>query len=172
METEMTTFADNATDNAADNANVIVPPPFLYLAALIALVVLRWLWPAPIFTASAFTLYAGVALIVAALGLGFWAVITLRRAGTNVDPRKTSTVMVSAGPFGFTRNPIYVGLALLYLGITLAMNCWWGPALLAPTLVVMHVGVIRREEHYLEKKFAGDYLRYKYNVARYVGSGS
>jgi protein-S-isoprenylcysteine O-methyltransferase Ste14 len=165
METEMTTSADNA----ADNANVIVPPPFLYLAALIALVVLRWLWPAPIFAVATFALYAGVALIVVALGLGFWAVITLRRAGTNVDPRKTSTAMVSAGPFGFTRNPIYVGFTLLYLGITLALNCWWGVALLVPTLVVMHVGVIRREEHYLEKKFAADYLRYKNDVARYVG---
>ena len=160
----MTTSADKA-----DNANVIVPPPFLYLAALIALVVLRWLWPAPILAASTFALYGGVALIVVALGLGFWAVITLRRAGTNVDPRKASTAMVSAGPFGFTRNPIYVGFTLLYLGITLALNCWWGLALLVPTLVVMHVGVIRREEHYLEKKFAGDYLRYKNNVARYVG---
>ena len=165
----MTASADNAPDNVRDNANVIVPPPFLYLTALIALVVLRWLWPAPIFAASAFTLYAGIALIIGALGLGFWAVVTLRRAGTNVDPRKTSTAMVSAGPFGFTRNPIYVGFALLFFGITLALNCWWGLALLVPTLVVMHVGVIRREEHYLEKKFAADYLRYKYNVARYVG---
>lgn len=161
----MTTFADNA----ADNANVIVPPPLLYLAALISLVVLRWLWPASILAGSVIILYAGAALIVVALGLGLWAVITLRRAGTNVDPRKTSTAMVSAGPFGFTRNPIYVGFTLLYLGITLALNCWWGVALLAPTLVVMHVGVIRREEHYLEKKFAADYLRYKNDVARYVG---
>ena len=154
---------------SADNANVIVPPPFLYLAALIGLVVLRWLWPAPIFAASTFALYAGGALIVGALALGFWAVLTLRMAGTNVDPRKTSTAMVSAGPFGFTRNPIYVGFTLLYLGITLALNCWWGLALLAPTLIVMHVGVIRREESYLERKFAADYLRYKNNVARYVG---
>jgi protein-S-isoprenylcysteine O-methyltransferase Ste14 len=161
METEMTT--------SADNANVIVPPPVLYLAAVIALVVLRWLWPAPIFAAATFALYAGVALIVAALGLGLWAVITLRRAGTNVDPRKTSTAMVSAGPFGFTRNPIYVGFTLLFLGITIALNCWWGLALLVPTLVVMHVGVIRREEYYLERKFAADYLRYKNNVSRYVG---
>jgi len=161
METEMT--------NSTDNAGVIAPPPLLYLVALIALLALQWFWPAPIFAAGPVILYAGIALCLAALGLGFWAVLTLRRAGTNVDPRKTSTAIVTAGPFGFTRNPIYVGFTLLYLGITLALNCWWGLALLVPTLVVMHVGVIRREEHYLEKKFAGDYLRYKNNVARYVG---
>ena len=157
------------TTSSQDNAGVILPPPLLYLAAVIALVGLRWLWPAPIFAASTFALYAGVILSIAALALGLWAVITLRRAGTNVDPRKTSTAMVAAGPFGFTRNPIYVGFTLLFLGITLALNCWWGLALLVPTLVVMHVGVIRREEYYLEKKFAADYLRYKYNVSRYVG---
>ena len=152
-----------------DNAGVIIPPPVLYLGALVALVALRWLKPLPIFAASTFTLYAGAALIGLALGLGVWAVATLRMAGTNVDPRKASTAIVTAGPFGYTRNPIYVGFAVLYLGVTVALNCWWGVALLVPTLVVMHLGVIRREEHYLERKFGGDYLRYKYNVARYVG---
>lgn len=152
-----------------DNAHVILPPPVLYLGAVVALVALRWLQPWPIFGASTFTLYAGAALIVLALGLGVWAVATLRMAGTNVDPRKSSTAIVTAGPFGYTRNPIYVGFAVLYLGITLALNCWWGVALLLPTLVVMHIGVIRREEYYLERKFGGDYLRYKYNVSRYVG---
>ena len=66
----------------------MLPPPVLYLGALVALVALRWLRPWPIFAASTFTLYAGAALIVLALGLGVWAVATLRLAGTNVDPRK------------------------------------------------------------------------------------
>jgi protein-S-isoprenylcysteine O-methyltransferase Ste14 len=152
-----------------DFADVILPPPVLYLGAVVALVVLRWFKPWPIFAASTFTLYAGVALSVLAVGLGIWAVATLRRAGTNVDPRKASTTIVTEGPFHYTRNPIYVGLAVLYLGITLALNCWWGVALLVPTLIVMHLGVIRREEYYLERKFGGDYLRYKYSVSRYVG---
>ena len=157
------------TTTSQDNAGVILPPPVLYLAAVIALVVLRWFWPAPIFSVSTFALYAGVLRGIAALALGLWAVLALRMAGTNVDPRKTSTAMVTVGPFRFTRNPIYVGFTILYLGITLALNCWWGLALLVPTLVVMHVGVIRREEYYLERKFAADYLRYKNRVARYVG---
>ena len=152
-----------------DFADVILPPPVLYLGAVVALVVLRWVEPWPIFAASTFTLYAGAALGVLAAGLGIWAVATLRRAGTNVDPRKASTTIVTEGPFHYTRNPIYVGLAVLYLGITLALNCWWGVVLLVPTLVVMHLGVILREEHYLERKFGGDYLRYKYSVSRYLG---
>ena len=159
-----------STDIArTDNAGVIASPLLLYLAALIALVVLRLLWPAPIFAASTFAFHAGAVLVVAGLGLSFWAVATLRLAGTNVDPRKASTAIATAGPFGFTRNPIYVGLGVLYLGITLALNSWWGLALLLSTLLVMHVGVIRREERYLERTFGSDYLRYKQSVARYVG---
>lgn len=152
-----------------DFADVILPPPVLYLGAVVALVILRWIKQWPIFAESTFTLYAGAALAVLAVGLGVWAVATLRRAGTNVDPRKSSTTVVTEGPFHYTRNPIYVGFAVLFLGITLALNSWWGVALLLPILVVMHRGVIRREEYYLEKKFGGDYLRYKYSVSRYVG---
>jgi protein-S-isoprenylcysteine O-methyltransferase Ste14 len=158
-----------STASAGDNPGVIVRPPILYLGALIALVVLRWVWPAPILASASLALNAGIALGVVALALGLWAVVTMRSAGTNVDPNKESTAIVTAGPFRYTRNPIYVGFDLLFIGFTLALNSWWGAVLLVPLLVVMHVGVIRREERYLEQKFGGDYLRYKYDVARYVG---
>ena len=168
MERYMSTSQDYVS-TSQDNAGVILPPPVLYLGALVALVALRWVKPWPIFAESTFVHYAGAALSVLALGLGVWAVATLRRAGTDVDPGKSSTAIVTAGPFGYTRNPISVGFAVLFFGITLALNCWWGVALLLPTLVVMHLGVIRREEYYLERKFGGDYLRYKYSVSRYLG---
>ena len=158
-----------STAGAGDNPGVIVPPPILYLGALIALVVLRWAWPAPILASASLALNAGIVLGVLALALGLWAVLTMRSAGTNVDPRRVSTTVVTAGPFRYTRNPIYVGFDLLFVGFTLALNDWWGAVLLVPLIVVMHVGVIRREERYLEQKFGGDYLRYKNDVARYVG---
>lgn len=154
---------------ASDSPGVVVRPPLLYLGALLVLVALRWAWPVPILASASLALGVGAALGVAALALGFWAVLTMRSAGTNVDPHRESTTIVTAGPFRYTRNPIYVGFDLLFVGITLALNDGWGLVLLAPLLVVMHVGVIRREERYLERKFGGDYLRYKNDVARYVG---
>lgn len=157
------------TVGTGDNPDVIVRPPILYLGALIALVALQWVWPAPILGNTSLALDAGIALGVVALALGLWAVVTMRSAGTNIDPTQESTTIVTAGPFRYTRNPIYVGLDLLFIGFTLALNDWWGLVVLVPLLVVMHVGVIRREERYLERKFGGDYLRYKYSVARYVG---
>lgn len=155
--------------STGDNPGVVVRPPILYLGALVTLVVLRWIWPTPILADASLALDAGVALGVVALALGLWAVVTMRSAGTNVDPTRESTTIVTAGPFRYTRNPIYVGLDLLFVGVTLALNDWWGLVVLVPLVVVMHVGVIRREERYLEQKFGGDYLRYKYDVARYVG---
>jgi protein-S-isoprenylcysteine O-methyltransferase Ste14 len=154
---------------ASDNPGVVIRPPLLYLGGLIALVVLRWVRPTPILANASLALDAGIALGIVALALGLWAVVTMRSAGTNVDPTRESTTIVMAGPFRYTRNPIYVGFDLLFVGVTLALNDWWGLVVLVPLLVVMHVGVIRREERYLERKFGGDYLRYKYDVARYVG---
>jgi protein-S-isoprenylcysteine O-methyltransferase Ste14 len=158
-----------STDIRSDNPGVVVHPPALYLGGLVVLIVLRGSWPAPILANPSLALYAGLALGVLAIALGLWAVATMHAAGTNVDPGKEATTVVTAGPFGYSRNPIYVGFSLLFVGFTLALNDWWGVALLVPLLVVMHVGVIRREERYLEQKFGGDYLRYKYDVARYIG---
>lgn len=158
-----------STEIRADNPGVVAHPPVLYLGALVALIVLRGIWPAPILANPSLVLYAGIALGVMGLALDLWAVATMHAAGTNIDPGRESTTVVTAGPFGYSRNPIYVGLTLLFIGFTLALNSWWGVVVLVPLLVVMHVGVIRREERYLEQKFGGDYLRYKYDVARYVG---
>jgi len=76
---------------------------------------------------------------------------------------------VTAGAFGYTRNPIYVGLVVLFLGFTIGLNSWWDLAVLVPLLAVMHVGVILREERYLERKFGDQYRQYRSRVARYVG---
>jgi len=118
--------------------------------------------------AGAGTLWAGLALAVLSLALGLWGGATMLAAGTNVDPMRPTTAIVASGPFRFTRNPLYVGFALLFLGLTLALDTWWGVAALVPLLFVMHFGVVLREERYLEGKFGNEYRRYKARVARYV----
>src|SRR4029453_5890004 len=64
------------------------------------------------------------------------------------------------------RNPLYMGLAVVCLGLTLALDTWWGIILLALVLIVMHRGVIQREERYLERKFGDGYRQYRAAVAR------
>jgi len=79
-----------------------------------------------------------------------------------------STAVVTSGPYRFSRNPLYIGLAIVYLGLTLTFDAWWGIVLLALVLIVMHLGVIQREERYLERKFGDGYRQYRSAVRRYL----
>jgi len=76
--------------------------------------------------------------------------------------------IVTAGPFRFSRNPLYVAITLLYLGLTLAVKTWWGVVVLVPVLTTMHRGVVLREERYLEQKFGESYRQYRSKVRRYL----
>ena len=91
----------------------------------------------------------------------------MRRAGTNVDPGKPSTVIVDEGPYRFTRNPIYLANTLLYVGLSLVFNAVWPLLTLMPSLLLLHWGVVLREERYLEGKFGEAYLAYKRRVRRW-----
>ena len=90
------------------------------------------------------------------------------RAGTAIRPTIPTTALVTTGPFRFTRNPLYVGATIIYVGIAVAARSLWALALLLVVLAVMQRGVIDREEHYLERKFGADYVRYKERVRRWI----
>jgi protein-S-isoprenylcysteine O-methyltransferase Ste14 len=84
------------------------------------------------------------------------------------DPLRPTTAIVTSGPFRFSRNPLYLGLTLVYSGVTLLFDTWWGVLLLVPVMVVMHRGVVLREEQYLEATFGESYRRYLSTVRRYL----
>jgi len=95
-------------------------------------------------------------------------VFLFRRAGTTPNPTKPTTALVLRGPYRFTRNPMYLGFAALYLGVTLLVNSLW-PLLLFPAVVGLVQGrVIAREEAYLEAKFGNEYRAYKMRVRRWL----
>ena len=152
---------------SADRPGIVAPPPVLYLGALAAAFLLRWFWPLP-FWGREVAVWVGIALVLVGLAIGVWGRQTMVRAGTNVDPRRPATAVVTSGPFRFSRNPLYVGLTLIYLGITTALDTAWGLVLVVPLLVVMHQGVVRREERYLERKFGDGYRQYRAAVRRYL----
>lgn len=153
--------------DAKDAAAVIAPPPLIYLAGLVAGLLLGAAVPTP-FLARGAASVIGAVLIAAALWLALWGVRTMRRAGTSVRPDVPTTALVTTGPFGFSRNPLYVSLALLYAGVAIAARSLWALLLLVVVLAVVHRGVIGREERYLERKFGVDYLRYKARVRRWL----
>ncbi len=149
-----------------DAAGVIALPPVVYLAVLGIGIALDLLFPIPLLPDSV-QYRAGFAVIA---GGGCIMPFVLRQfhwARTNFDPRKATTALITGGPYRFSRNPSYVSLSLLYVGVGIAADSIWILGLLAPTLTVMHYGVICREERYLESKFGEEYLRYKGSVRRW-----
>lgn len=150
-----------------DKPGVIAPPPVLYGGALAVGAGLDWLIPLPLLAPGAGQA-PGVVLILAGLALALWCVLLFRRAGTAVEPYKPSTAIVSSGPYRFSRNPIYVALTAVSVGIGLWANSAWMLGLLLPTLVIMRIAVIGPEERYLEAKFGAAYLDYKARVRRWL----
>lgn len=104
------------------------------------------------------------------VGLGFLAsfVAAFRRRGTPVDPYKSTTAIVTDGPYRLSRNPGYLGMALVSAGIVLLGNAPWAFPTLAVAVVVIDRGVIAREERYLERRFGDEYLRYKARTRRWL----
>lgn len=151
----------------ADHPRVVVLPPLLYLVAFFVALGLQWLWPLspPSHLAA---LSAGVAAFGLGIGLSYWGKASMRRAGTNVNPFQPTTALVASGPFRFSRNPLYLGLSVAFVGLSLIFNTLWGVVLLLPALAVMHFGVILREERYLEAKFGESYAQYCSEVRRYL----
>ncbi|HMJ49011.1 MAG TPA: isoprenylcysteine carboxylmethyltransferase family protein [Burkholderiales bacterium] len=150
-----------------DNPGVIMLPPLLYGIAFVFVLGLRWIWPLPMFD-DAVALWPGIALVMVGVGIAIWGRNALKAAGTNINPSLPTTAIVTSGPFRLSRNPLYIALTLVYLGITLAINTWWGIVVLIPLLIVMHRGVILLEERYLEAKFGESYRQYCSRVRRYL----
>jgi protein-S-isoprenylcysteine O-methyltransferase Ste14 len=150
-----------------DIAGVIAPPPLIYAAPLALGLAFQRIRPLPLLP-DRVARPLGTALIgVGVVGAG-WFIRTMRQANTPVDPREPVAHLVTDGPFRFSRNPGYVSMALLYLGVTARANALW-PALLLPGAIGMiRRGVIEREERYLERLFGDDYARYRARVRRWV----
>jgi protein-S-isoprenylcysteine O-methyltransferase Ste14 len=157
----------NNMATSADNSGVVVLPPLLYGCAFVIVLALHWFWAMPIID-HAVALWSGLALILFAVAIAIWGRRTMQAAGTNVNPLRPTTTVVTTGPFRLSRNPLYLALTLLYLGLTLAFNTWWGIIVLIPLLIIMHRGVVLREERYLEQKFGETYRQYRSTVRRYL----
>jgi protein-S-isoprenylcysteine O-methyltransferase Ste14 len=151
----------------SDNPGVRVPPPLLYAAAVFGGYLLQRRWPFPIGNRDTVQLIAW-ALIAAWLALTVASVGKFWRSHTSIVPIKPATALVISGPYRFTRNPMYVGLALLTIALGCFADSWWPIVLLAPVLWVVGRFVIGPEERYLTRRFGADYVAYKERVRRWL----
>jgi protein-S-isoprenylcysteine O-methyltransferase Ste14 len=151
-------------------ARGIARPPVLYLACLLLGLALDRVLPLPLILPEAalihWTVGGGLILIgVAILAAG---VRNFSRAATPVPSNQPVRALVTSGIHGWSRNPIYVGMLLLYTGIGIAARRPWVLILALPLVVILRYGVVAREETYLERRFGDAYREYKARVRRWL----
>jgi protein-S-isoprenylcysteine O-methyltransferase Ste14 len=156
-----------STPAEGDRPGVVIFPPLLFLIAAAAACGVHWVRAMPLGWGSVGRA-CGVGAAVAAPALALWALASMRQAGTNVNPSKPAVAIVVRGPYRFTRNPMYLALCLLLAALGLLLDDASPFLFLVPMGLVLHYGVILREERYLELKFGGTYLDYKGRVRRWV----
>jgi protein-S-isoprenylcysteine O-methyltransferase Ste14 len=149
------------------NPGVRFPPPFLYaLAVAGGLLLNRW-WPLAIGWPTVAT-SIGVALGAAGFVLMFGGIGAFWRSRTSIIPVRPASTLVVAGPYRFTRNPMYVGLAAVTVALGLILDTWWPILLLPSALFLVQRLVIAREERYLLRRFPGQYEAYMRRVRRWL----
>jgi protein-S-isoprenylcysteine O-methyltransferase Ste14 len=157
-------------DSGQDHAGVRVPPPALFMGSLLLGIVLEWAFPIGILTrVSAGARYGlGAALIVAGVALMAVAMGLFRKVGTAIPPWEPTTALVTTGVYRYSRNPIYLSVVMLYVGLALLFAAAWALVLLVPALIILHYAVIRREEAYLDRRFGEAYRQYRARVRRWI----
>jgi protein-S-isoprenylcysteine O-methyltransferase Ste14 len=151
-----------------DQSNAIVRPPLAWTIAFAIGLGLDQIYPLPFVPAYLPGRWLGIIVFAAAFGFALWAIATIRISGTAVETVKPTTMIVTYGPFEYTRNPIYLSMLVGQIGLAIGLNSLWIIATLIPFYFVLRYGVIAREEAYLERKFGRAYLDYKDRVRRWV----
>ena len=151
--------------------NVRIPPPLLFAMPLLTGFIVQHFVPTHIVNGAdpERTLrLVGWAEIVIGLVLIYWGIGTFKRMQTAVFPVYPARVLVEQGPYKFTRNPMYLGFAVLYLGIVFVANAFW-PIIFWPEMIaLLYLFAIRLEEAYLTREFGDAYREYCSRVRRWV----
>lgn len=156
-------------DRTADGAKVHFPPPLIYLAGLaVGVAVGRLLHLPGLGLTRELRNVVGGLILVAGLFLDFSAAGLFLRRRTAIIPFKSASCLVTSGIYRWTRNPMYLGMAVNYAGIAVILNSLCALVVLPVVLAIIQTQVIAREEAYLERAFGNDYVAYKGHVRRWL----
>jgi protein-S-isoprenylcysteine O-methyltransferase Ste14 len=153
---------------SSDNPGVIAFPPFIWLVNAVSSVLLHFFLIRLSIMNYRACLVCGIVLVILAPTLALSALVTMKKAGTNVDPAKPALTIVRGGPFRFTRNPMYLALCFLQVALGFFLNDWITLLFVVPLALILHYGVVLREEKYLTAKFGEPYLQLKREVRRWL----
>ncbi|MES1217185.1 MAG: isoprenylcysteine carboxylmethyltransferase family protein [Bacteroidota bacterium] len=155
--------------NKKDSPGVYIPPPLFYVLTFLAGVFMQKKVPLDdtLFHQQLIKI-AGVIFLILAL---FFLIRSLRqflRTKNTLITVMPANSLQSDGIYAVTRNPMYTGLAIVYLGLTCLIGNWWNLILFPLLVIIVQEFIIRREEKYLERRFGQDYLNYKAKVRRWI----
>lgn len=111
----------------------------------------------------------GVALLLAGALCVYLARRELASHTQPADPGKPTTEIVTTGIYSYSRNPLYLGVVLIVLGIGFVLNSWWVLISLVAAIILCHIILVFPEERYLAEKLGEDYQRYSRSVNRWLG---
>jgi protein-S-isoprenylcysteine O-methyltransferase Ste14 len=150
-----------------DSAAVAFPPPFLFAAAVVGGSLLNRPWPLPVHAGASWRIAAGI-LAALSLMLIFGSIGLFWQRRTSIIPNRPADALVVRGPYRFTRNPMYVGLALLTVALGVFLDSWWVMILLTPALAIVQLTVVAPEERYLRRRFGAEYETYMRTARRWI----
>ena len=163
----MTVTQRSLPADVPDHAGVAFRPPLLLAGSLLLGFLLRWVAPFHVLPWEV-SVPLGPLVVGAAFGVFFWAVFTMRTGQASIPTSEPTDAIVTHGPYGFSRNPIYVAMLGLQLGIGIWTDSAWFFILAIISATLLWWGVISREERYLERKFGAEYLAYRTRVRRWL----
>lgn len=143
------------------------PPPLLYAGTLLLGLLLNRQFPLP-FLPRRLSRIVGATMVIGGQVVGIASVRALRRAGNSPRPDVPVRELVEEGPYGHSRNPLYLSMTMIYAGIAAIANARWAILLLPAVLTAINQGMVRREERYLEERFGDRYRDYKARVRRWL----
>jgi protein-S-isoprenylcysteine O-methyltransferase Ste14 len=151
----------------SDAPNVRIIPPLVYLAGIVIGFLANAWMPIKVVPSSVAWTIGGILIFCGAVLTGS-AVLRFKNADTTIRPDRAASTLVIAGPYRITRNPMYLGFALAYLGIAIAGQSIWALVLLPVVLIIVQRGAIEPEKSFLQKRFGTDYVSYRNRVRRWI----
>ena len=150
-----------------DAAGVKFPPPLIFIIIIVLAYGIHRIYPIPI-CACITGKYIGSALIFSALALIFYISRIFKKHQTNIEPWKSTNAIISSGIYAYSRNPVYLAFCIATVGIGLYIDSLWVVTSFIPSLFLVYLLAVRKEENYLEMKFGEEYKTYRQRVRRWI----
>ncbi|MHB1101361.1 MAG: methyltransferase family protein [Devosia sp.] len=154
-----------------DTPGLIMRPPFFLAIAFVLALILDWLTGLGFLAApsvASLQFWAGLVVTAGGIALAVAGFREFTRAGTNVDPFEPALELVTSGPYRFTRNPMYLGVVMFLLGLSLMLSLEWGLILTPILWLAFDRLVVVREEAYLGRKFGEPYRAFLARTRRWL----